>query len=56
MILQCRDVECGCAVWRDYLLDGVVVKSPVDIDALPAYLLVSISWCSRHRAAHSLDH
>jgi hypothetical protein len=23
-------------VWRDYKVDGVTVKSPVDIDALPS--------------------
>ena len=35
MTLQYRDVECGCVVWRDYEVNGKVVKSPVDIDALP---------------------
>ena len=27
--------ERGYIVWRDYTVDGEVVKSPVDIDALP---------------------
>ena len=36
MTLQYRDVECGYIVWRDYQVDGETVKSPVDIDALPA--------------------
>ena len=36
MTLQYRDVERGYIVWRDYTVDGEVVKSPVDIDALPA--------------------
>ena len=35
MTLQYRDVEHGYIVWRDYTVDGEVVKSPVDIDALP---------------------
>jgi hypothetical protein len=30
------NVECGYIVWRDYLVGGKVVKSPVDIDKLPA--------------------
>ena len=43
MTLQYRDVERGYIVWRDYTVDGVVVKSPVDIDELPPgkYRLVS---------------
>ena len=36
MTLQYRDVERGYIVWRDYKVNGEVVKSPVDIDALPA--------------------
>ena len=36
MTLQYRNVECGYIVWRDYKVDREVVKSPVDIDALPA--------------------
>ena len=36
MTLQYRNVERGQIVWRDYTVDGEVVKSPVDIDALPA--------------------
>jgi hypothetical protein len=36
MVLQFRDVERGNIVWRDYTVDGEVVKSPVDIDRLPA--------------------
>jgi hypothetical protein len=36
MILQFRDVERGYIVWRDYLVGGKLVKSPVDIDTLPA--------------------
>ena len=34
MTLQYRDVERGYIVWRDFNVDGEVVKSPVDIDAL----------------------
>ena len=33
MTLQYR--EDGKLVWRDVLKDGQVIKSPVDIDALP---------------------
>lgn len=36
MTLQYRDVERGYIVWHDYKVDGKVVKSPVDIDVLPA--------------------
>ena len=36
MTLQFRNVERGHIVWRDYTVDGEIVKSPVDIDALPA--------------------
>ena len=36
MTLQYRDVKNGQIVWRDYTVGGEVVKSPVDIDALPA--------------------
>ena len=36
MTLQYRNVERGQIVWRDYTVDGEAVKSPVDIDALPA--------------------
>ena len=36
MTLQFRDVKRGQIVWRDYTVDGEAVKSPVDIDALPA--------------------
>ena len=36
MTLQFRQIERGYIVWRDYTVDGEVVKSPVDIDALPA--------------------
>ena len=35
MTLQFRNVERGYIVWRDYTVGGEVVKSPVDIDALP---------------------
>ena len=35
MTLQFRDDERGYIVWRDYRVDGEVVKSPVDIDSLP---------------------
>ena len=43
MTLQFRDVKNGSIVWRDYTVDGEVVKSPVDIDALPigVYRLIS---------------
>jgi len=30
MILHYRDVENGYEVWREYLVDGEVVKSPID--------------------------
>ena len=30
MTLQYRDAERGYVVWRDYTVDGEVVKSPVD--------------------------
>ena len=30
MTLQYRNVECGYIVWRDYMVDGEVVKSPFD--------------------------
>ena len=36
MTLQYRNVERGYIVWRDYRVDGEAVKSPVDIDKLPA--------------------
>jgi hypothetical protein len=36
MTLQYRDVKNGYIVWRDVMKDGKVVKSPVDIDKLPA--------------------
>ena len=36
MTLKYRDVEGGYIVWRDYLVDGEVVKSPVDIEKLPS--------------------
>ena len=35
MILQREYREGGKLVWRDVEKDGRVVKSPVDIDALP---------------------
>jgi len=35
MTLQRRDVKKGRIVWCDVMQDGEVVKSPVDIDALP---------------------
>ena len=36
MILQYRNIEGGYIVWRDYKVDGEVVKSPVDIEKLSA--------------------
>ena len=36
MTLQYRNVERGYIVWRDYKVGGEVVKSPVDLDELPA--------------------
>ena len=36
MTLQYRDVERDRIVWCDYQVDGEIVKSPVDIDELPA--------------------
>ena len=35
MTLQYRDAKNGQIVWRDYTVDGEVLKSPVDIDKLP---------------------
>jgi len=35
MTLQREYREGGSRVWRDYLVDGEVVKSPVDINTLP---------------------
>jgi hypothetical protein len=42
MSLQYRSVDRGHIVWCDYTVDGEVVKSPVDIDALlpGAYRLI----------------
>ena len=34
MTLQYRNFERGYIVWRDYTVDGEVVKSPVDIEVL----------------------
>jgi hypothetical protein len=36
MTLQCEYREGRYLVWRDHKVDGEAVKSPVDIDALPA--------------------
>jgi hypothetical protein len=36
MILQREYSEVGKLIWRDVMKDGETVKSPVDIDALPA--------------------
>ena len=36
MVLQYGDIERGYIVWRDYTVDGEVVKSLVDIEKLPA--------------------
>ena len=36
MTLQYRNIERGYVVWRDYRVDGEVVKSSIDIDRLPA--------------------
>jgi hypothetical protein len=36
MTLQYRNLERDRIVWRDYTVDGETVKSPIDIDALPA--------------------
>jgi hypothetical protein len=35
MTLPRQDREGGTDTWVDYLVDGEVVKSPVDIDELP---------------------
>ena len=35
MTLQYRDAKNGQIIWLDYTVDGEVVTSPVDIDALP---------------------
>ena len=34
LFLRYRSVERGKIVWRDYTVDGEVVKSPVDLDEL----------------------
>ena len=36
MTLQYRNLERDQIVWRDYTVAGDTVKSPADIDALPA--------------------
>jgi hypothetical protein len=36
MTLQYRDIKNDYIVWRHVMKDGKLVKSPVDIDALPA--------------------
>ena len=36
MTLQFRNVERDQIVWRDYTVVGETVKSPVDIEVLPA--------------------
>jgi len=36
MILQRRDREGGYYVWRNFMLDGKQVRSPVDIESLSA--------------------
>jgi len=36
MTLQYRNVERDQIVWGDYTVDGELVKSPVDVDGLPA--------------------
>jgi len=36
MTLQREYLEGGRLIWRDIEKDGQVMKSPVDIDALPA--------------------
>ena len=43
MTLEYRDFERRQIVWRDYTVDGEVVKSPVDIDVLlpGVYRLIS---------------
>ena len=45
MTLQRECWEGGYRVWRDYVVNGELVKSPVDIDALPwgKYQLVSLT-------------
>ena len=35
MTLEYRDFERRQIVWRDYMVDGEAVKSPVDIEKLP---------------------
>ncbi len=35
MTLQRECREGVCLAWNDYLVDGEVVKSPVDVDTLP---------------------
>ena len=35
MTLQRQERGGGTDVWKDYLVDGEVVKSPVDINDLP---------------------
>ena len=38
MTLQRRYREGGYLIWRGFTVDGELVKSPVDIDALPLLL------------------
>ena len=35
MALQREYCEGEYLIWRDYIVDGVVVTSPIDIDGLP---------------------
>ena len=53
MNLQFRDAKNGQVVWRDYTVDGrrwtvdgETVRSPVDIDALPASTFIEVSVIS----------
>ena len=36
MTLQRREREGGIYIWNDYLVDGELVMSPVDIEKLPS--------------------
>ena len=35
MVLQLREREGGIYIWRDYMVDGKAVISPIKIDTLP---------------------
>ena len=46
MTLQFRDAERDQIAWRDDTMDGEVVRSPLEIDALPSavYRNIENGW------------